>query len=100
MVEDGSDYYNIEVPSPDFDTEAVMGFPPDPGANAGSSSWRQDFALQLLQLEAGTTLSSPFKSANGGSSTAGGVVTQTDTSIYPKPNLTDGTGFLWYTPAP
>lgn len=99
MVEDGSDYYNIEVPNPDFDVEPVIGFPPDPGFNAGTSIWQQAFALQLLQLEAGTTLSAPFKSANGGSPN-GGEVSQVDTSIYVKANTTDGLNLEYYTPAP
>jgi len=101
MAEDINDYYNIEIASPDFDTEAVMGFPPDPGSNAGTSSWSQEFNLQALQLEAGDTLTGTFKQTDP----ALGVndvpqISQADTSIYVKPNLTDGTGFEWYTPAP
>lgn len=91
MSEDGGGYYNIEVASPDFDTEAVIGFPPDPGFNTGVASWTQDFSLQALQLEAGTTLAGTFKQANAT------AISQSDTSIYIKPNLTDGTGFEYYT---
>lgn len=99
MVEDGSSYYNIEIASPDFDTEPVMGFPPDPGFNKGASFWQQAFSLQALQLEAGTTLAGSFKSTVGGIPNNGSV-SQTDTSIYVKPNTTDGLNFEYYTPAP
>ena len=100
MVEDGGGYYNIEIASPDFDTEPVIGFPPDPGFNAGTSSWGQQFCLQALQLEAGTTLAGTFKQTDPSTGIKyAPQIAQTDTSIYVKPNTTDGTGFEYYTPA-
>lgn len=99
MTEDGSDYYNIEIPSPNFDTEPVMGFPPDPGSGKGSAQWVQQFYLQALQLEAGTTLSAPFKVVANACGQAITTISQTDTSIYIKANTTDGNNFEYYTPA-
>lgn len=102
MVEDGGDYYNLEVASPDFDDEPVIGFPPDPGFNAGVSRWEQTFMLQLLQLEAGTTLSAPFKQTDPttGVNDVPSQINNVDTSIYVKANTDDGLNFEWYTPAP
>ena len=101
MAEDGGSYYNLEIASPDFDDEPVIGFPPDPGFNKGTSAWTQIFMLQKLQLEAGTTLSAPFKQTDPstGVNDVPSQINNVDTSIYVKPNTTDGLNFEYYTPA-
>ena len=92
LTKDINDYYWLEIPSPDWDSQPVL---PLVTAHTGSQGvFNQIFLLQRLAFAAGATLSSPFKLT--------GIfphLTQTNTGILFKPNLTDGTGYEHYTPA-
>lgn len=101
MVEDGNDYYNIEVANPDYDDEPVLAFPPVP-PNNNNNWWNQVFMLQALQLEAGETLSAPFKQTDPstGVNDVPSQINNSNTSIYVKANTEDGLNLEFYTPAP
>lgn len=91
LTKDGNDYYNLEIENPDWDTQPVLPLPT--AISAFSGFFSQDFLLQRMAFAADATLGSPFKLTNTT------PITQTNTGILFKPNLTDGTAFEHYTPA-
>ena len=93
LTKDVNDYYYLEIPSPDWDSQPVLPLPLTT-TSGPDGSFVQDFLLQRLSFKAGGTLSSPFKLT--------GIfprISQSDTGILFKPNLADGTGYEHYTPA-
>ncbi len=83
LIPDGSGWYVVEVPSADYDTEAVLSIPAQPDPGDPDNTADQNFTMTRRYITPDMA-----------------DLDTDDASAWVKPNLTDGTGFEYYTPAP
>lgn len=81
LTADGSDWYYLEITSIDYDTESVLTVPATPVSGQTDNEHYYGLLKRFLTSDMAS-------------------LTTNDASIMFKPNLTDGTGFEYYTPAP
>jgi hypothetical protein len=81
LTADGSGWHTLEVTGIDYDTEATQAVPATPVSGTDVNS--DDYGLVKSFLTPNMT-----------------NIDDNTHSIYFKPNLTDGTAWEWYTPAP